>query len=378
MLKQCYSYDVDLVHLNPDLFPNVRRWISSHPDAMVYVLHPDHKPDIEFPNLDHKALLPAIDAAREIKDSYEIGLIRKANDISSKAHTEILRHIRSLKTEAQVQALFEAVGTSHLANKQSYSVIAASGENASVLHYSANNEPFKDRQLLLIDAGVEWQLYASDITRTYPLSGTWTTEAEQIYHLVETMQESCIKLLKPGACMWDIHLLSIQIAIKGLLDLGILSGDPEQILNQRTYKAFYPHGLGHHVGLEVHDILGRSILSYKTTTTTNNNNNNNNSSTSEGPCAPNIPSLQAGMVITIEPGIYFNRYEMNRAYLNSPVHGKHINKTLLDRYWAVGGVRIEDDFLITEDGCENLTTAPKGDAALEIIREGKGGCECLF
>ena len=361
---------MDIVHHNPDLFPNMRLWIASNPGAVVYILHPDHKPDIKFPNINYKALLPAIDAAREIKDAYEIDLIRKANDISSKAHTEVLRHLSSLKTEAQVQALFEAVCTSHLANKQAYPVIAASGENASVLHYTTNNEPFEDKQLLLIDAGTGWQLYAADITRTFPLSGSWTTEAKQIYRLVETMQDSCVKMLKPGACMWDLHDISIRIAIKGLLELGLLKGDIETIIKQRTYKAFYPHGLGHHVGLEVHDILGRPILKYKSSS--------NNNATFDGPCPPDVPALQAGMVVTIEPGIYFNRYEMHRAYLNSPIHGKHINKKILDKYWAVGGVRIEDDYLITDDGCENLTTAPKGDAALKIIKEGKAGCDCPF
>lgn len=312
--------------------------------------------------MNHKSLLPAIDAAREIKDTYEIGLLKKANDITSKAHTELLRHLGSFKTEADAQARFEATCVSNFANKQAYSVIAGSGENASMLHYTANNEPLKDRQLLLMDAGAEWNQYAADVTRTFPISGYFTTESEMIYRLVQTMQESCVARLKPGVRMWDLHILAAKITLQGLVALGILTThkDLDEMLEKGTYEGFYPHGLGHHVGLEVHDIIGRPILRYKTKDT----------NAFQAPCRSDAPALQSGMVITIEPGIYFNRYELNRAYINSPVHGRFINKKVLERFWPVGGVRIEDDYLITDKGYENLTTAPKGDEALRIIREG--------
>lgn len=132
-----------------------------------------------------------------------------------------------------------------------------------------------------------------------------------------------------------------------------------------TSRAFFPHGLGHHLGLDVHDVNGVPIMRYVEAQSAILDTAN-----ARAPCLPDQPPLEEGMVITIEPGIYFSRYELSRAWLHSPVHSKFIDKVVLEKYWAVGGVRIEDDMLITATGSENLTTAPKGEAALEIIRNG--------
>lgn len=222
-----------------------------------------------------------------------------------------------------------------------------------------------------MDAGAEWENYTSDVTRTFPISGYWPTrESEAIYRVVEEMQESCIAMLRPGAFMWDLHTHAAKVAIRGLLGLGILQGSAGEIYEKGTWKGFYPHGLGHHVGLEVHDILGLPILKYST-----DGRGSHMSAELLAPCRPEQPPLEAGMVVTIEPGIYFSRYELNRAYLKSPIHSKFFNKEVLEKYWAIGGARIEDDLLITNEGCENLTTAPKGDKALKIIREGHSRCK---
>ena len=203
--------------------------------------------------------------ARMIKDDHEIKLIRKANEISSLAHRQILASILKFKNEAQVEGLFLDVCVSRQAKQQAYDPIAASGPNAGTLHYDANNEDFENRQLMCLDAGCEYDLYASDITRTFPLSAAWPTrEAENIYKLVERMQESCIKRLAPGVRYLDLHILAHQIAIDGLLALGILhNGTKEEIYKAGTSRAFFPHGLGHHIGLEVHDVGQAELMSIR-------------------------------------------------------------------------------------------------------------------
>ncbi|MCJ1324718.1 hypothetical protein MMC10_001380 [Thelotrema lepadinum] len=304
-----------------------------------------------------------MDASRAIKDSYEIERIRRANEISASAHVAVLKNIRYFTNEAQIQAIFEGTCTSRLAKKQAYSVIAGSGENAAVLHYTKNDELLKGRQLVCLDAGAEYENYASDVTRTFPISGDFPSkEAEAIYKLVQEMQESVLMRLKPGVFMLDLHVQVAKVAIRGLLSLGVLKGDANEIYAAGTYRAFYPHGLGHHVGLEVHDILGIPILRYGSQYASG-----HMTTQLLAPCRPSQPPLEEGMV-------YFSRYELQRAYLSSTIHSKYIDEKVLEKYWAVGGVRIEDDLLITANGYENLTTAPKGEAALEIIRKGHDSC----
>jgi Xaa-Pro dipeptidase len=200
-----------------------------------------------------------------IKDDHEIKLIRKANDISSQAHREVLANIAKFKNEAQVEGLFMDVCISHQAKQQAYDPIAASGPNAGTLHYDANNEDLAGRQLMCLDAGCEYELYASDITRSFPLSASWPSkEAENIYKLVQRMQETCIKRLEPGVRYLDLHIMAHQIAIDGLLQLGILhNGTKEEIYKAGTSRAFFPHGLGHHIGLEVHDVGQAQLMSVR-------------------------------------------------------------------------------------------------------------------
>jgi len=225
--------------------------------------------------------------------------------------------------------------------------------------------------LVCLDAGCEWQCYASDVTRTFPISGEFTTEAKEVYDIVARMQEECIDLVKPGASYLDIHLHSLKIATAGLMKLGLLvGGTHEEIYESRAAVAFFPHGLGHYMGLEVHDVGDGGALLLGTKQGT------------KFAKIPEIPkdtmlasattALKPNMVITVEPGIYFSRYAI-QLFSKDARFSKHIakDKDLLEKYYAVGGVRIEDDILVTEKGYENLTTAPKGDEALKIINEGK-------
>ncbi|KAL5115475.1 hypothetical protein ACEQ8H_006616 [Pleosporales sp. CAS-2024a] len=377
------KFDIDEVYYNDQVSDHIADWFHHNSNkGCLYTLHGKVKSvggGRPIP-IDSTSLQPAVDAARVIKDDHEIQLIRKANDISSKAHREVLANILTFTNEAQVQGLFLDICISHQAKRQAYDPIAASGPNAGTLHYDANNEDFGQRQLMCLDAGCEYQLYASDITRTFPLSPSWPSkEAASIYKLVERMQDSCIDRLAPGQRFLDLHILAHQIAIDGLLALGILhNGTREEIYKAGTSKAFFPHGLGHHVGLEVHDVGHAELMSIRrgehvaeqwpSLYPANFHLPVYDPKTCYAPVDSQSGHLEEGMIVTVEPGIYFSRYALHHFYLPSPIHAKYINVKTLERFMPVGGVRIEDDILITSKGHENLSTAPKGDAMLDIIR----------
>lgn len=262
------KYDVDQVFYADELEYAVQGWAIGNRQADIYVLHQSSQfpgCDNLKPRIDSIALRSAMNVCRMIKDDHEIKLIRKANDISSQAHREILANITNFKNEAQVEGLFMDVCISQQAKQQAYDPIAASGPNAGTLHYAANDEDLAGRQLMCLDAGCEYELYASDITRTFPLSTSWPSkEAENIYKLVQRMQETCIKRLEPGVRYLDLHIMAHQIAIDGLLQLGILHhGTKEEIYKAGTSRAFFPHGLGHHIGLEVHDVGQAQLMSVR-------------------------------------------------------------------------------------------------------------------
>ena len=330
-----------------------------------------------------------MDACRAVKDNEEIELIREANRISSEAHRQVLKQLSHLRTEAEVEGLFLNTCIVSGAREQAYGPIMGSGANAGILHYQGNNEAFDDRQVLLIDASCEWQLYAADITRTMPLNrkkpGYWpSSEAEAIYIAVERVQEACIKMLRPGVHFIDINWHAIHMTIDALLELGLLEGDHSEIFHKGTVGAFFPHGLGHHVGLEVHDITPTRREHLHNVPTPHITSSSTyqpppehisaqrfslSSPTAFGGAFPaESLALEPGNVVTIEPGIYFNKFILDNEYLPDPEHRKFINLEVLERYMPVGGVRIEDDILITEKGYENLTPAVKGEEMLKVIR----------
>lgn len=250
------KYDVDEARYTPSLEHFLESWATKRKGS-VYVLHPNTPvPKALSSRLNTKDLQPAIDHCRVIKDSHEISLIREANRISTLAHEAVLRNLLSFKNESQVEATFLDVSVTHGAKNQSYGIIAGSGPNAAILHYQANDAEFGDSQLMCLDAGAEWKSYSSDVTRTFPLRGYWPTkEAKEIYDLVQEMQTRCIENLKPGKHFVENQYLAHCVAIEGLLKLGIFhNGTLKEIYEAGTSRAFFPHGLGHHVGLEVHDV----------------------------------------------------------------------------------------------------------------------------
>ncbi|KAL4917823.1 peptidase M24, structural domain-containing protein [Aspergillus aurantiobrunneus] len=351
-------YDADCVRYYTSLRDDLKSWVDQYnKDSPIYVLHSSQKPEITLDGLwlDDDSLIPAMDAAREVKDEYEIRMIREANKISGLAHRRILESIHRMSNEGEIEGLFLDTCVSHGAKHQAYEIIAGSGPNAAVLHYVRNDEPLSGRQLVCLDAGAEWNCYASDVTRTIPLGQDWpSAHAKDIYAIVEEMQEECIRRVKPGVRFRDLHGLAHAIAIQGLQRLGILKdGTVEEIRRSGASSVFFPHGLGHHVGLEVHDVSAQPITASERWPR-------------EFVPQMSTPLLQEGMVITIEPGVYFNELALANAR-NLPL-AKYINFEEAEQYIPIGGVRIEDDLLVTSTGSENLTTAPKGEEMLEVLR----------
>ncbi|PQE10811.1 metallopeptidase family M24 protein [Rutstroemia sp. NJR-2017a BBW] len=344
-------YDVDAV-LTTDV---INAHLAEPNRTKVWAIAPQistHITFLEFPEKDFILLKEAIEECRVQKDEYEVELIRKANAISTIAHTAVLKNVKSAKNERELEGLFIKECIANGAREQAYHSIVASGEAAATLHYMKNSEGLEGKLNLLLDAGGEYNCYASDITRTFPISGSFTSESLSIYNIVLKMQLQCIDMLKAGVQWEDVHILAHKIAIEGLLELGILKGDAEEILKARTSVAFFPHGLGHYLGMDTHDTGGHPnyddedrIFRYLRVR----------------------GQLPEGSVVTVEPGVYFCRFIIE-PYLKDPAHSKYIDADVLEKYWPVGGVRIEDNILITKDGYDNLTTTVKDvDEMLKII-----------
>lgn len=348
------------MRLSISLIDDISCWVLHNPQRTIYALHKDQLPD-DFPSttassiFDTQALLPALNASRCIKSPHEISLIRRAVNLSSLAHRGVLHHITCLRNEAQIHALFVDICIAHGAKHQGYAPIVASGTHASTLHYAKNDEPLKGRGLVCMDAGSEWENYSSDITRTFPISakGWASKESEEIYAIVEEMQERCIEKLKPGVRYLDLYLLAHRIAVEGLMRVGILyHNDVEEVLKNGASQPFFPHGLGHYIGLEVHDVSEQPITGLMGARPDMDDFSEYREmlggprGEEEGmgymmPCTTGSPLLAPNMVLTVEPGIYFSKYALDKIYLPNPQVAKYINQEVLQRYMHVGGVRIE-------------------------------------
>ncbi|KAL2282664.1 hypothetical protein FJTKL_10504 [Diaporthe vaccinii] len=375
-VEECAArYDVDSVKDIIGLQAYLKRTLT--PNTTLYVLHESQTPPRPYGptsgfTVDHSALQPAMDLSRAVKSEYEIGQIREANAISSEAHRYVQQHIKPLTSEAQVENLFIAKCRDLGAKRQAYPVIAGSGPNAATLHYGANNQDFGDRQLMVLDAGAEWGCYASDVTRTFPLNGAFSPEAKKVYAIVEEMQETCMSMIKPGASWSDITAKAQLVALDGLERLGILrfglAGEgPYPIL--RAVRAFFMHGLGHIVGLDTHDVIGgvhiHSMLGGKAWSL--DKLDSHSVGARQGGGDPYSPPLEKDMVITCEPGLYFNRAYVEWFFAKNHELASYVDLDVLEKYYPVCGCRIEDCILVTEDGYENLTTAPKGKEMLRVI-----------
>ncbi|KAL8935959.1 MAG: hypothetical protein Q9216_005175 [Gyalolechia sp. 2 TL-2023] len=358
------KFDIDACFTSDDLPSHLANFTKQDPKSTLYLKTgttiSEHTLNITNLPADYKFLQPAINACRVTKDPYEIALLRHANAVSTRAHNAVLRAIPEAKNEQDLEATFIASCISSGAKNQAYHGIFGSGENAATLHYQHNNQPLEGRKNILVDAGAEWDCYCSDVTRTMPLKGKFDTESRQIYEIVEKMQDAAFALLREGVKWEDLHIRAHEVAAEGLLALGILcNGTAKELLKERLGVAFFPHGLGHYLGMDTHDTGG------------NPNYEDNDIIFRYLRIRGEIP---AGGVVTVEPGIYFCRFIIE-PYLKDERTKKYIDEKVLERYWTVGGVRIEDDVLVTKDGYENLTTAPKGIEEMEKIISGLGQSE---
>jgi Xaa-Pro dipeptidase len=323
-------YDVDEVRSTTE----INAYLASHDagadnsGSCIWAIPEQVSDHITFLGFERKELIglkEAIEECRVVKDDYEIALIREANEISTIAHSAVLKAVKTAKNERELEAIFIERSIAHGSREQAYHSIVASGTNAATLHYQKNNEDLAGRSNLLLDAGAEYRCYASDITRTFPINGAFSKESRAIYEIVLKMQMECTEMLKEGVVWDDVHVRAHEIAIDGLLDLGIFKGSKKEILEKRTSVAFFPHGLGHYLGMDTHDTGGHP---------------NYADSDSMFRYLRVRGRLPAGSVITVEPGIYFCRFIIE-PYLKDPVHQKFIDEKVLDQYWDVGGVRIE-------------------------------------
>ncbi|KAJ9669814.1 hypothetical protein H2201_000200 [Coniosporium apollinis] len=349
------KYDVDAVL--PSTEVNGYLASSETPKSTVFAIPDqvsDHITFLPFRESKLDLLKTAIEECRVRKTPYEIALIRHANTVSTAAHTAVMRAVSTAANERELEAIFLKTCIERGCRNQAYSSIVASGTSAATLHYVRNDAPLAGKLNLLLDAGAELDCYASDITRTFPINGRFTQESREIYDIVLEMQQSCIEMLKASVLWDDVHAHAHKIAIDGLIHLGILKGPKEEIFEARTSVAFFPHGLGHYLGMDTHDTGGHA--NYK----------------DQDPMFRYLRvrgEVPAGAVITVEPGIYFCRFIVE-PYLEDEKHAKYIDRQVLERYWEVGGVRIEDNVLITEEGYENLTDTPKQVDEMERLIRG--------
>ncbi|KAK9475148.1 peptidase M24, structural domain-containing protein [Dipodascopsis tothii] len=297
-------------------------------------------------------LVDALDEARAFKDDYELALLRKAAAVSDAAHLKVLQTLRlpgHVSNETHVHAEFVYHSMRAGSKHQAYDPICCAGPSCSTLHYVRNDQDLRAadgalKQLILLDAGAEWHTYAADITRTFPVSGVWTPEAREVYELVLAMQLACIDRAAPGVLWDDLHALCHRMIVRAFLAWGLFVGGTEdEIFASRLSAAFLPHGLGHMLGMDTHDPAGHAnyddpdpMFRYLRIRRT----------------------LQPRMVVTIEPGCYFNPF-LIQPYLDDPATARFVDTAVLERYWAVGGVRIEDDVVITDTGCDVYSTVPK-------------------
>ena len=249
---------------------------------------------------------------RLIKDDHEIDLIKKACDISADAHIEAMKAVKEGDNEQYIESLYIHEFSKRGGRYPAYTPIVAGGENACVLHYVENDKDLKSNELLLVDAGCEYKMYAADITRTFPVGGKFSDEQLKVYEIVLRAMNAAIDSVKEGNSIMMPQEISEKVITEGLVEIGILVGDPDELHKEGAYKDFYMHKIGHWLGLDVHDVgdymEGDDFMKFK-----------------------------PGMITTIEPGIYIS------------------NSMDVDNKWKGIGVRIEDDILVTKDGNENLT-----------------------
>lgn len=294
----------------------VMEWINVIRSKVRSGAHPPG----EFVALEH-----ALHELRLYKSAAELKVMTKAAEISAEAHIAAMRRSKAGLYEYHLESAIQSCFMDHGARFTAYPSIVGSGPNACVLHYIDNTKKLKNGELVLIDAGCELECYAADITRTFPVNGKFSEAQAKVYQIVLDAQLAAIEAVKPGNHWNHPHEAAVRVITAGLLELGLLSGELDELIKEEAYKPFYMHRTGHWLGLDVHDV-------------------------GEYKVGGEWRELEPGMVMTVEPGLYI-----------SP-------KADVAKKWQGIGVRIEDDVVVTREGCKVLTEGvPKSIADIEAL-----------
>ncbi|RNA11856.1 Xaa-Pro [Brachionus plicatilis] len=309
-----------------------------------------HFEGIENFKINNKILHPNITECRVYKTDLELEVLRYTNKISSEAHKEVMKNIKPGLYEFQMESIFQDYcyrfgGMRHM----SYTCICATGNNGSVLHYghagAPNDKRLNENDLCLFDMGGEYYCYASDITCTFPSNGKFSPRQKIIYEATLRANRAVLNAVKPGVTWYDMHLLADRVILEDLKAAGLLVGEVNEMLEHRISALFFPHGLGHMLGIDTHDVGGYP-------------DNTQRPKPSGLKSLRTTRKLEKGMVLTIEPGVYFIDYLLDEAF-KDPVKSKFLVKEEIEKYRGIGGVRIEDNIFITENGAELMTDVPR-------------------
>ncbi|EFJ17439.1 hypothetical protein SELMODRAFT_114689 [Selaginella moellendorffii] len=378
------KYGVDAAYYVDEMVSVLRKF-----DASLYLLHglntdsnryckPATFQGIEGFEQDTKVLHPVLSECRVIKSELELELLRYVNEVSSAAHVKVMRSAQPGLKEYQLESTFQHYCYMEGGCREcSYTCICATGENrqevlsfslntflvflySAVLHYghaaAPNDQIASDGAMALLDMGAEYHFYGSDITCSFPVNGKFTEKQRLIYTGVLEAQKAVISKMKPGISWVAMHKLAETKILEALKTAGCLKGNVEDMMENRLGAVFMPHGLGHFLGLDTHDPGGypqgmsrineRGLVSLRT-----------------------VRTLEAGMLITVEPGCYFIDAVLDPA-LEDPVLSRFLNREAIDKFRGFGGVRLEDDVIVTSDGCENLTNCPREISDVEDVMAG--------
>ena len=304
---------------NSELDHNLLEWINH--------IRSQSRTGVTAPN-DLSSLDVILHEMRLLKSIGELKLMRRAAEVSAAAHIKAMQACKAGLFEYQIEAELVHHFIQNGLRAVAYPSIVAGGKNACTLHYTENNSKLKNGDLLLIDAGAECDHYAADITRTFPISGSFTEPQKQLYQLVLDAQTAALEQIQPGLPWNNAHDASVEVLTKGLVELGLLKGKVKKLIKDEKYKQFYMHRIGHWLGMDVHDVGDYKVNQ-------------------------EWRLLEAGMVLTIEPGLYI------------PVDCKTV-----DEKWRGIGIRIEDDVLVTSQGHEVLTSGvPKSITEIEALMQ---------
>ncbi|KQQ53859.1 Xaa-Pro aminopeptidase [Pseudomonas sp. Leaf127] len=302
---------------NPEFDRHLMEWINT----IRSKAHLGAQPPNEFVALDH-----LLHDMRLYKSAAEVKVMRYAAQVSARAHVRAMQASRAGLYEYSLEAELEYEFRKGGARMPAYGSIVASGRNACILHYQENNAPLKNGDLVLIDAGCEIDCYASDITRTFPVSGTFSPEQKAIYELVLKAQQAAFEAIGPGRHWNEAHEATVRVITAGLVELGLLKGEVDALIASDAHKAFYMHRAGHWLGMDVHDVGDYKV-------------------------GGQWRVLEIGMALTVEPGIYIAT-----------------DNTSVAKKWRGIGVRIEDDVVVTRQGCDILTgDVPRTVAEIEAL-----------